>query len=110
MHANGNSNQRKNFIKINESFSCLNCGKPNNEADKTCRNHCKYCLWSLHVDALIPGDREETCHGKMYPLKVEPDSKKGYMITHKCEKCGKTTRNKAASDDNFDLMISLSNF
>ena len=36
------------------------------------------------------------------------DSKKGYVIIFKCEKCGKIRKNKAAKDDNMDLIIKLS--
>lgn len=36
--------------KINESFICVNCKKYVPEAQKTCRNHCPFCLTSMHVD------------------------------------------------------------
>ena len=53
------------------------------------------------------------------PIFCEPDPKKGYVITHKCKKCGDIRRNKAAlklsakdnlSDDQYDseeLLIKL---
>jgi hypothetical protein len=43
----------------------------------------------------------------MRPVSAEPDSKKGFIITHKCDKCGKVGRNKSASDDDTDLLIAL---
>lgn len=47
------------------------------------------------------------CHGELEPVGAEIDSKKGYVIIFKCKKCGKIRRNKAAEDDNMDLIIKL---
>ena len=38
---------------------------------------------------------------------VELDSKKGYVIVFRCKRCGAIRRNKAANDDNMDLIIKL---
>ena len=35
-------------------------------------------------------------------------NKKGYVIIFKCKKCGAIRKNKAAEDDNMDLLIKLS--
>lgn len=48
----------------------------------------------------------------MRPIKVEPDPKKGYIIIHKCEKCGEIKRNRAAHEakvqpDDLNLLIKL---
>ena len=32
----------------------------------------------------------------MEPVSAEPDAKKGYVITHRCVKCGAERRNRAA--------------
>lgn len=72
-----------------------------------CRNHCPFCLHSKHVD-INPGDRAELCHGDLVPVSLEIDSKKGYVILFKCKKCGTIRKNKAAKDDNMDLIIQLS--
>ena len=95
------------MIKVNEGFKCQNCGEENPKAEKTCRNHCKECLYSLHVDEDTPGDRLSECKGLMKPIGLELNGKKGYIITHKCLKCGKIIKNKAADDDNPDKIISL---
>ena len=55
-----------------------------------------------------PGDREEHCHGLLEPIGIEVSSKKGYVIVYKCKKCGQIRKNKAANDDNMDLIIKLS--
>lgn len=96
-----------NFTEIDEEFTCENCGRKVKKLGYSCRNHCPYCLYSKHVDNM-PGDRQEECHGKLKPVGVELDSKKGYVIIFKCEKCGKIRKNKAAKDDNMDLIIKLS--
>lgn len=99
---------RKNFIFINEEFKCQNCGKNNDLLKAGCRNHCKYCLYSVHVDKNIPGDRKNNCKCLMKPISIDKDGKKGYIIIHKCTKCNEIKRNKAAEDDDFDAIIKIS--
>lgn len=98
----------KNFIAVNDDFVCQNCGKKNLKLKGGYRNHCGECLYSLHVDEEIPGDRLSECMGLMYPQKIDHDGKKGWIIFHKCEKCGKIIPNKTAEDDDFDLIVRLS--
>ncbi len=98
----------KPFIVINESFICQNCGNKNEKLEKSCRNHCQNCLFSLHIDENAPGDRASTCKSLMKPVSITKDGKKGWIISHKCTKCGKIIQNKAAEDDNFDKIIELS--
>ena len=96
----------RKFTEIDEEFICENCGEKVKPLGYSCRNHCPKCLHSKHVD-VNPGDREETCHGILEPISVELDSKKGYVIVFRCKKCRAIRRNKAAKDDNMDLIISL---
>jgi len=95
------------FTEIDEEFICHNCGKKVTELGYSCRNHCPHCLHSKHVDK-NPGDRLEECQGDLVPVSLEIDSKKGYVIIFRCEKCGAIRKNKAAKDDNIDLIIDLS--
>ncbi len=97
---------KRKFTEIDEEFTCENCGKYVPVLGYSCRNHCPYCLHSKHVD-INPGDRLETCNGDLEPIKVELDSKKGYIIIFRCKKCGAIRRNKSADDDNMDLIIKL---
>ena len=76
------------FTKIDEEFICENCGNKVEKLGYTCRNHCPDCLHSKHVD-VNPGDRQEECHGLLEPIGLEMS-------------------NKAADDDNMDLLIKLS--
>jgi len=94
------------MIKNDNGFICLNCGKEVTPLKYTSRNHCPHCLYSLHVD-IIPGDRANSCKALMQPISVETDSKKGYIITYKCTKCGEIKRNKSAIDDDFNVILKI---
>jgi len=54
----------------NTGFVCAHCSAdvPAN-TDGHYRNHCPFCLWSLHVD-ITPGDRLQSCGGSMEPIAV----------------------------------------
>ena len=93
--------------KIDEEFICENCGKHVDKLGYTSRDHCPYCLYSKHVD-INPGDRQNDCKGSLEPVSIEISNKKGYVIIYKCKKCGMIHKNKAADDDNMDLIIDLS--
>lgn len=95
------------FTTIDEEFVCEHCGKKVSKLGYSSRNHCPYCLHSKHVD-INPGDRLESCHGDLEPVGLEINAKKGYVIIFKCRKCGAIRKNKAAKDDNMDLIIKLS--
>ena len=92
--------------KINESFTCVNCGKNIPLAEKTCRNHCPYCFTSLHVDGDIPGDRASECKWIMYPVEYILKNS-DYKILFVCSKCGKKHRNKRATDDIIENLPAL---
>ena len=101
----------KRFSKNDAGFVCKSCGREVLPLGYTSRNHCPFCLCSLHVD-INPGDRANTCGGILRPIKAEPDAKRGYIIIHRCERCGATVRNKAAHEakvqpDDTDLIIKL---
>jgi hypothetical protein len=47
------------------------------------------------------------------PVGVDHDGKKGWIVVHRCSKCGAERRNKAALDDpdqpdDFEVIIALS--
>lgn len=94
----------KRFTRRVEDFICAHCGA--NVSGNGYTNHCPKCLWSRHVDN-NPGDRMSDCGGMMRPIAVAPD-KDGYIITHKCEKCGKTIKQHSAPNDDIDTIIAIS--
>lgn len=93
-------------------FTCINCKKEvqtEGSIGTRNRNHCPYCLYSVHLDKKIPGDRESNCKGIMEPIgltqkktKTDRYGKKisgEVMIVHKCKKCGYISTNRIAGDD-----------
>ena len=95
----------------NSAFICANCGKEITPlSNGSCRNHCPYCLCSMHVDNEI-GDRQNQCRGIMKPIGIKYNTKKGYQIIHKCISCSFVRVNKIAENtdmpDNFDLIMEL---
>ena len=100
------------FTKINEQFSCANCGYNVPIARSTCRDHCPKCLWSLHVD-VNPGDRASNCGGLLEPKSYSANPKKGWMIHYLCRKCGmqrvnRFLENDAFESDSFQSLLRLS--
>ena len=103
--------EQKLFTKNDNGFICTHCGKAVEPLGYTSRNHCPFCLWSLHVD-VNPGDRANGCGGEMEPVSAQPDAKKGFVILHRCVRCGEIHRNRAAHEaevqpDNKKLLIAL---
>ena len=104
--------EQKRFTKNDDGFICAHCQREVKPLGYTSRDHCPFCLWSVHID-VNPGDRANECHGNLVPIKVEISSKKGYVIVYKCDKCGEIHRNRAANEarvqpDNINLLIKLS--
>ena len=96
----------KRFKMIDEPFTCLVCQKEVKPLKYTARDHCPYCLYSLHIDNL-PGDRQNSCHGLLKPIDIE--QKKGEIkIIYCCQKCGQIKKNKMAKDDNYDVILKIS--
>ena len=100
--------QEKTFTKNDSGFICGHCGKEVAPLGYCSRNHCPYCLYSRHLD-INPGDRASECGGLMRPSAVTSHAKKGFVITHKCIKCGATRNNKMQQDDDTSLLIRLTN-
>lgn len=101
--------KRKNMKtpKINKGFICKNCGASVPSSKSSCRNHCAKCLYSLHVDETLPGDRLSECRSLMEPIGLEYKGGKGYQVIHKCILCGKKQLNITAEDDNQDEIAKI---
>jgi hypothetical protein len=89
------------------AFHCEHCGRvvlaaaPGTDH----RNHCPWCLWSLHVD-LRTGDRLSGCRGKMEPIAVWVRGDE-WILVHRCRKCGLLRSNRIAGDDLEVALLSL---
>ena len=95
----------------NTGFVCAHCCKVVKQlTNGSYRNHCPWCLWSVHVDCK-PGDRAETCQGLMEPIELLRN-KKGWQVVHRCVRSGGVRVNKvaAATDqpDDIDAIIKIS--
>lgn len=101
----------KRFRKNDSGFVCIHCGREVLPLGYSSRNHCPFCLSSIHID-VNPGDRSSDCLGELEPQKAVTDPKKGFIIIHRCKKCGAIRRCRAAHEadvqpDNIDLLIRL---
>ncbi len=94
------------FIKNDNEFICKNCGKKIEKLNYTSRDHCNFCLYSLHVD-IEPGDRKNPCKGLLVPINVISHSKKGEVIVYRCSRCGKEVRNIVALDDDREQIYKI---
>lgn len=91
----------------NTGFDCVHCAQPiPAHTGGSYRNHCPRCLWSRHVD-VTPGDRAAGCGAEMEPVGVDHSGKKGFILIHRCIRCGAEDRNRLAPDDEMDRVIEL---
>jgi len=103
----------------NRDFSCIHCAQPVSASPLISRvqnrNHCPYCLWSRHLDLYEAGDRLSACKGAMRPIGITfkrarnryASGQGELMIVHRCADCGRLSLNRAAADDDPDLILSL---
>jgi hypothetical protein len=71
------------------------------------RNHCPTCLWSLHVDDDVPGDRDADCAGSMEPIGVTVRDDGEWTLVHRCAGCSTVHLNRIAGDDNPLVLMRL---
>lgn len=105
--------------KTESEFKCLNCGSlvPINVAMGTVhRNHCNRCLWSVHLDKNIPGDRQSNCKSLMNPIgltfkknldKHGKEKLGDIMLVHYCNGCEAIRANRIAADDFEELILKV---
>ncbi len=98
--------QEINFVEC--GFVCQYCGRAvtPDPAGTGHRNHCPWCLHSLHLDDL-PGDRASGCGGIMEPVAISVRRGKEWVIIHRCNDCGTLKENRIAGDDNAMALLSI---
>lgn len=101
----------KNYYRdhpCTDSFTCKQCGRlvVYAGAGSGHRNHCPYCLTSLHLD-VEPGDRAAGCGGRMEPIGVWVRKGGEWAIIHRCRRCGALSSNRTAADDNPLKLMSI---
>ena len=98
--------ETKRFQKNDCGFVCANCGRQVLPLGKSSRDHCPFCLCSLHLD-VNPGDRASDCGGIMEPVAVWVRKGGEWAIIHRCKRCGKLSSNRVAADDNPMKLMSI---
>ena len=108
-------NKRKTFEKghyktypCRDGFACKACGRevvPEGAGSRH-RNHCPYCLTSLHLD-VEPGDRAADCGGRVEAVAIWVRRNGEWAVIHRCTCCGVLSSNRIAADDNPLLLMSL---
>lgn len=88
--------ERKNPIHRDEAFTCAACGRAVPPHGRTARDHCPWCLCSLHVDR-VPGDRAEDCGGLLQPVTAELRGD-DVVLHYRCATCGAARTNRALLD------------
>lgn len=71
------------------------------------RNHCPWCLHSLHVDGRTPGDRAGDCGSRMAPVGVFARPNGEQVLVHRCLGCGFERHNRIAADDDIAAVMRL---
>jgi len=101
-------------------FRCAHCGAFVTSAHffsgVNNRNHCPYCLWSVHLDLFAAGDRLSACKAPMKPVglttkrtrnKYAPDGGGELMLVHECTDCRSFSINRIAADDLADAILEV---
>ena len=90
---------------IDEGFVCLHCAKVIPPGGQQIRDHCPFCLRSLHLDR-IPGDRAANCGGLMHPQSFTYQQDQVW-IHYQCESCQYLWRVRAHPDDQIPFSLSV---
>ncbi|MEU2031253.1 RNHCP domain-containing protein [Nocardia amamiensis] len=85
-----------------DMFRCVECRRevPVIAPGTAHRNHCPHCLASKHVDRRVPGDRAESCRGRMVAVSMSARDDGEWLLVHQCLACGCVRANRIAGDDN----------
>ena len=89
-------------------FTCTRCGKkvPAEAPGTEHRNHCPWCLWSVHLDVQA-GDRAAGCGGDLEPIAVWARRNGEWAVVYSCRECGAVRAGRIAGDDNELALMSL---
>jgi len=93
-----------------KQFQCGHCQRTvTTDAPGTkFRNHCPWCLWSVHVAASrVQDDRESTCRGLMEPIAVSVQGGEEWALVHRCAGCGEIKTNRVAGDDDMVALLCI---
>ena len=94
--------------RADPSFRCHHCRREGSGAawGTNHRNHCPWCLWSVHVDERTD-DRESACGGGIEPIAIWVRDGSEWALVHRCGTCDTLRVNRIAGDDNEPARLSL---
>ena len=95
------------LIRNNNPFTCIVCSKHVEKAVGSSRDHCPFCISSLHVDLHVPGDRMNECKGIMSATRIRYWKKERYKVLFRCNKCCSEQWNITATDDSPEALAQL---
>ena len=89
-------------------FTCRRCGREvaGDAPGTRHRNHCPYCLWSVHLDD-HPGDRHAGCGAPMEPIAIAVRKGGEWVLIHRCQECVELHANRIAADDDAVALVAL---
>lgn len=88
--------ERSTPIALDEAFTCVACGREVPPGGRRPRDHCPWCLRSVHVDN-VPGDRAAGCGGLLVPVAVLTAGG-GSDLVYRCDRCGARKVNRVLDD------------
>jgi hypothetical protein len=95
-------------FRSSEGFVCRRCKRAVSAEGYGTRqrNHCCFCLWSLHVDER-PGDRQSACRALMEPIGIWVKDDGEWSLIHRCTACARLRTNRVAGGDDPWSMMAL---
>ncbi|RBQ18401.1 RNHCP domain protein [Spongiactinospora rosea] len=95
-------------IVSTDTFACVRCGLTVTAVGPAGarRNHCPSCLYSQHVIDRVEGGPSE-CGSRMAPIAIAVLRDGGWMVIHRCTRCGELTSNPICSDDNQLILMRM---
>lgn len=111
--------KQKRWQATDKEFRCAHCKQMvflTSVMGTVHRNHCPYCLHSLHVDTK-PGNRASMCRARMMPIgltwkhngfdKYYNQRSDDIMLIHACSGCNIININRIAADDSCHVILEI---
>ncbi len=101
----GDAQKKSNPIHRNEVFECVHCKREVPYYQSKIRDHCPFCLRSVHVDK-TPGDRAADCGALLEPVSFFIEGADIY-IEYQCGKCDHQYRIRSHPEDEIPFSLDV---